>query len=71
MSFAPQEYGLILAFGSLDGSITLCEYVQAKGEWQETKISAHDAAVSSLSWAPATEPHLLKAESVDIAADEQ
>ena len=53
-----------------DGSITLCQYLEQKGDWQETKISAHDGAVSALSWAPATEPHLLKAESVDMTAEE-
>lgn len=63
---------MILAVGSLDGSVTLCEYATAKNDWLEpVQISAHDGAVTSLSWAPATEPHLLKAESVDIASEEQ
>ena len=70
MAFSPEEYGLVVAIGNQDGSITLCQYLEQKGDWQETKISAHDGAVSALSWAPATEPHLLKAESVDMTAEE-
>ena len=71
LAFAPREYGLILAIASIDGSVTLCEYVSTKGDWAETKISAHDGAVTSVSWAAATHPQLLKAESVDIASDQK
>lgn len=53
LAFAPREYGLILAIACIDGSVTLCEYIAAKGDWAESKISAHDGAVTAVSWAAA------------------
>jgi protein transport protein SEC13 len=57
ISWAPWEYGPILAAGSADGNIHI---LSKKGDqWEHKKILAHEGGVNSVSWGPSTEPSLL------------
>lgn len=63
ISWAPWEYGLILAAGSADGKIHI---LQRKGDdtWSSIEFAAHDGGVNAISWGPATEPSMLSQEHV-------
>lgn len=68
--FAPSEYGILITCGCQDGSLNLLEYSASKQEWLEPVVlQAHDAPVTSISWAPGTEPCLLKAEKIDFNSE--
>ena len=61
MSWAPWEYGLILAAGTTEGKIFVIEHKQDK--WTEPKeIGSHAEAITGLSWGPSTEPAFLSAD---------
>jgi protein transport protein SEC13 len=50
--WAPQEFGLCLACGSSDGTISVLTH-KADGSWEKAKIEqAHPVGVTSVSWAP-------------------
>lgn len=50
VTFAPNDYGLILLGGSSDGYISIHEY---KNEvWSSVQFFGHGFGVTSLSWAP-------------------
>lgn len=50
VTFAPQEYGLILLCGSTDGTVSLHEY--KNDNWHTHKIQAHSFGVTSVTWGP-------------------
>ena len=50
ISFASQEYGLILICGSSDGYISIHEYKNE--QWVSKKQEAHAMGVNSVSWGP-------------------
>jgi protein transport protein SEC13 len=50
ISFAPQEYGLILLCGSSDGTISIHEYKNE--QWISKKQEAHSIGVNSVCWGP-------------------
>lgn len=58
ISWAPWEYGLVLAAGSADGKIHI---IQRKGDdnWSVVNFGAHDGGVNSISWGPSTDPSML------------
>lgn len=53
VSFAPHEYGLMLACGSSDGYISIISS-SGDGNWEATKISAHTIGCNAVSWAPSS-----------------
>lgn len=54
--WAPHEFGLCLACGSSDGTISVLTY-KADGSWEKKKLEqAHPVGVTSVSWAPAAAP---------------
>lgn len=54
--WAPQEFGLCLACGSSDGTISVLTQ-KVDGSWEKAKIEqAHPVGVTSVSWAPASAP---------------
>lgn len=54
VQFAPVNYGLILACGSSDGSISILTYQSETNTWDAKKIqNAHAIGCNSVSWAPA------------------
>lgn len=56
VAWAPYEYGLMLACGSSDGSITIIS-ATGDGRWTTKKISdCHSPGVNAVSWAPAVLP---------------
>ena len=56
ISWAPQEFGLCLACGSSDGTISVLT-LKPDGSWEKVKIEqAHPVGVTSVSWAPASAP---------------
>ncbi|EER15511.1 protein transport protein sec13, putative, partial [Perkinsus marinus ATCC 50983] len=58
-AFAPWEYGLVLAAGSSDGSISVLTHEQMS-TWSRKAIPrAHLGGVLALSWSPATTPSTL------------
>ncbi|KAF4674909.1 GTPase-activating protein S13 [Perkinsus chesapeaki] len=58
-SFAPWEYGLVLAAGSSDGSISVLTHEQM-ATWSRKVIPhAHLGGVLAVSWSPATTPATL------------
>jgi protein transport protein SEC13 len=50
VTFAPQEYGLILLCGSSDGYVSIHEYKNEN--WHMHKALAHGFGVTSVSWGP-------------------
>jgi protein transport protein SEC13 len=57
VSFAPPEYGLILACGSSDGSISILTCNIEVGSWEFKKITnAHKIGCNAVSWCPSTAP---------------
>jgi len=58
ISWAPWEYGLILAAGSADGRIHI---VSRKGDdtWSSISFEAHNGGVNAVSWGPSTDPSML------------
>lgn len=55
IGFAPHEFGLILACGSSDGSISLL--TNNGDNWESQKIAnAHTIGCNAVSWCPAVEP---------------
>ena len=70
MTFAPNKYGILVTYGCQDGSVSILEYSTAKHEWMDPIVmQAHDGPVNSISWAPASEPSLLKAEKIDYNSE--
>jgi protein transport protein SEC13 len=60
--WAPHEFGLCLACGSSDGTISVLTQ-KADGAWEKAKIDpAHPVGVTSVSWAPAAAPGSLVGE---------
>ncbi|KAJ1550352.1 GTPase-activating protein S13, partial [Nowakowskiella sp. JEL0078] len=59
VTWAPHEYGLILACASSDGRIsvllTICVRLE-DGSWDEQSFNAHTIGCNAVSWAPATTP---------------
>jgi protein transport protein SEC13 len=56
VSWAPHEWGLLLACGSSDGSISII-WTTGDGNWESKKImNAHAIGVNAVSWAPAIQP---------------
>lgn len=54
VQFAPAEFGLILACGSSDGSISILTFTPAGNVWDSTKIqNAHSIGCNTVSWASA------------------
>jgi len=52
--WAPHEFGLMLACGSLDGTISILYYNAENNVWESKKImGAHTSGVNSVSWCPA------------------
>lgn len=61
VQFGPPEFGLVLACGSSDGSISILTYVAETGSWDAKKIqNAHAIGCNAVSWCPAigTDPSL-------------
>ncbi|XP_011211710.2 protein SEC13 homolog [Bactrocera dorsalis] len=57
VAFAPAEYGLILACGSSDGSISILTCNIEYGVWDSKKISnAHTIGCNAISWCSSTVP---------------
>lgn len=57
VSFAPPEYGLILACGSSDGSISVLTCNTESGMFENKKIpNAHTIGCNALSWCPSAVP---------------
>jgi len=57
VAFAPAEYGLILACGSSDGSISVLSCNTEYGGWDCKKISnAHTIGCNAVSWCSSTVP---------------
>lgn len=55
VAFAPPEFGLMLAAGSSDGSVSVLAYSDAAQAWESDKIpSAHTIGCNAVSWAPVT-----------------
>jgi protein transport protein SEC13 len=50
LSFAPNEYGLILICGSVDGNISIHEYKNEN--WNAVKLFGHGFGVNGVSWGP-------------------
>jgi protein transport protein SEC13 len=51
VSFAPHEYGLIIACGSADGKVSVLTH-QADGSWATSKFSPSTAGINAVTWAP-------------------
>lgn len=52
--WAPHEFGLILAAGSSDGSVSILTYNDASNQWESQKVpKAHTIGCNAVSWAPA------------------
>lgn len=53
ISWAPHQFGLILACASTDTSISLLTFLPQTGAWNTRKIlKAHDQGCNAVSWAP-------------------
>lgn len=50
VAFAPVEFGLHLACGSSDGTISILSFSPATGTWTHKSFHAHPAGVNSVSW---------------------
>lgn len=60
ISFAPSEYGVILAAASGAGEVHIITRREVGGEqWQSKQFFAHSGGVVALSWAPSTSPAIL------------
>eukprot|EP01116_Phalansterium_solitarium_P003763 TRINITY_DN1458_c0_g1_i1.p1 TRINITY_DN1458_c0_g1~~TRINITY_DN1458_c0_g1_i1.p1 ORF type:complete len:211 (+),score=3.83 TRINITY_DN1458_c0_g1_i1:380-1012(+) len=55
IAWAPHEYGLLLAAGSSDTSLSVLTY-KGDGGWDVKVWNAHAVGVNSVSWAPAVLP---------------
>ncbi|KAF4724146.1 GTPase-activating protein S13, partial [Perkinsus olseni] len=58
-AFAPWEYGLVLAAGSSDGSISVLTHEQVSTWSRKVIPQAHLGGVLAVSWSPATTPSTL------------
>lgn len=57
VQFAPFEYGLMLACGSSDGTISILTYQSETNTWDAKKIqNAHAIGCNAVSWCPANTP---------------
>ncbi|XKL64745.1 hypothetical protein PGB90_004831 [Kerria lacca] len=57
ISWAPHEFGLVLACGSLDGTISVLTYKPEVNTWESKRIiSAHTSGCNTVSWCPVTTP---------------
>lgn len=57
VQFAPSEFGLMLACGSSDGSISVLTYQSETNTWEAKKIqNAHAIGCNAVSWCPAIAP---------------
>lgn len=55
VAWAPHEFGLILACGSSDGTISILINNTESGSWEAKKITnAHTIGCNAISWCPAT-----------------
>lgn len=59
ISWAPWEYGLILAAGTADGRIYIFSRNQKDGSWSNFSFIGHSEGVNGVSWGPSTEPAML------------
>lgn len=50
ISWAPHEFGLILACGSTDSNVSIITF--NKGSWSTETFKAHDGGVNAVSWKP-------------------
>lgn len=57
ISWAPHEYGLMLAAGSSDGKISILTYKE-DGTWEVSAFSGHPIGTNSVSWASATQSNI-------------
>lgn len=58
VAWAPHDYGLILACGSSDGSLSILTSNSDTGTWEAKKIpNAHTIGCNAVSWCPATAPN--------------
>jgi protein transport protein SEC13 len=56
ISWAPFEYGLILAAGTIDGRIYTITYNKKDGQWTTTSFVGHAEGVNGVCWAPSALP---------------
>ncbi|GMT26276.1 hypothetical protein PFISCL1PPCAC_17573 [Pristionchus fissidentatus] len=53
VTFAPHQYGLVLATASADGSFAVLSFDYDSRQWAVSKVTkAHDQGVNAISWAP-------------------
>lgn len=52
IAWAPKEFGLILACGSSDGTISFLTYMSDTNSWESRKIAAHTIGCNAVSWGP-------------------
>lgn len=74
ISWAPHEYGLILACASSDGKVSILSYQGSfhliqlmyieDGTWELNTLNAHSIGVNTVSWAPSVVPGALFAPTV-------
>ncbi|KDR17793.1 protein SEC13 homolog [Zootermopsis nevadensis] len=58
VAWAPHEFGLMLACGSSDGSLSILTSNPDTGNWEAKKIpNAHTIGCNAVSWCPATAPN--------------
>jgi protein transport protein SEC13 len=58
LSFAPHDYGLVLACGSSDGRVSILN-CNVDGSWSSETFVAHKLGVNAVSWAPSVAPGAL------------
>lgn len=56
VAWGPQEYGLVLACGSLDGTISILTYYPESNCWDSKRLNAHTSGCNAVSWCPAASP---------------
>lgn len=57
IQFAPPEFGLMLACGSSDGTISILTYINENNSWDVRKIqNAHAIGCNAVCWSPAVFP---------------
>ena len=63
-AWSPWEYGLILAAGSSDGTISVITHLP-EDNWDLSPLEGHKGGVTSISWGPSTYPTMLKVFKID------
>jgi protein transport protein SEC13 len=56
VAWAPFEYGLVLAAGTIDGRIYIISYNKKDGQWTTSSFVGHAESVNGISWAPSVLP---------------